>query len=867
MFLLLDTETTGFSGIVNIIQFSWMLCNDQFEQIKLEDYVIKLGEVNCTTIEMAMATITSRLNAEMIHGISQEMSDSMGTPFADVAQKFYEVLKQCTYIVAHNAAFDKRIILAELTNYNLNDIITEFNKKSVLCTMKNCTKLTGLLNITGKAKPPKLDELYRHLFHVSIPYNEQHNSKYDVINLHKIVKRLYDTHELNYDGNANVPTSIKGLQQQCKELGLKGYSKLTKQQLLDLISSHESGNKVPLTLRSTTSMLEDEEFEVNLKSTFILPEMSNEQAKIIHYLRENNNLIVDSVAGSGKTTSNLHIAKQFPNLKILLLTYNAKLKIETREKVHLLNLKNIETHSYHSFCFKYYDNSGHDDKIITNSIRRNIPLKKQVNYDVLILDEAQDMNPLLFEFVCKIVKDNLQPIQICLLGDKFQSIYQFNFADERFITMADQLFTLNQLPWTQCKLSQSFRATKPMASFINNCMLNDDRIQSYKESHYKPKYMVCNAFDNEHPYNSVRDFLEMGYLPQDIFVLAPSIKTASSPVRQLENKIKTRMPHISVYVPVSDDEKLDKEVMNGKIVFSTFHQTKGLERKVVLVYNFDNSYFTYYGKEKDPLVCPNELYVATTRSSEQLVLIHHFQNEYLPFLNNVGQLRDFCDFTIHHPLNIAERGSFQLKTTPTDLIHCLPASVIDKCCDYLIIDQIQIPTPPLDITLKTKQGSGYENVSEITGTAIPSYFEYVIKGKMTIFDKLQKLMSYQPKTGSVDMLLASMEDGDVPDNKKKYDIHKINISCMTPDELLYVANNWCGFMSGFIFKTVQIIDYNWMSLENLNTCMDRLHRLGISNNAIFEAEFTTVGKPELLKRQLTGFIDCIDGPTINIIYN
>ena len=64
-----------------------------------------------------------------------------------------------------------------------------------------------------------------------------------------------------------------------------------------------------------------------------LPNISDEQLSVIEGLSQNNNIIVDSVAGSGKTTCNLHIAKSFPLLNILLLTYNAKLKLETREKV------------------------------------------------------------------------------------------------------------------------------------------------------------------------------------------------------------------------------------------------------------------------------------------------------------------------------------------------------------------------------------------------------------------------------------------------------------------------------------------------------------------------------------------------------
>ena len=81
----------------------------------------------------------------------------------------------------------------------------------------------------------------------------------------------------------------------------------------------------------------------------ILPNISDEQLTIVNNLGLNN-VIVDSVAGSGKTTTNIYIAKKYSDLNILLLTYNAKLKMETREKVSNLNITNLEVHSYHSFC-------------------------------------------------------------------------------------------------------------------------------------------------------------------------------------------------------------------------------------------------------------------------------------------------------------------------------------------------------------------------------------------------------------------------------------------------------------------------------------------------------------------------------------
>lgn len=83
----------------------------------------------------------------------------------------------------------------------------------------------------------------------------------------------------------------------------------------------------------------------NIPLEISLPEISLEQEAVIHVLT-NNNVIVDSVAGSGKTTCSLYIAKRFSEQKILLLTYNSNLKVETREKIlkhKIRNLKSIVT--------------------------------------------------------------------------------------------------------------------------------------------------------------------------------------------------------------------------------------------------------------------------------------------------------------------------------------------------------------------------------------------------------------------------------------------------------------------------------------------------------------------------------------------
>ena len=61
--------------------------------------------------------------------------------------------------------------------------------------------------------------------------------------------------------------------------------------------------------------------------------------------------------------------------------------------------------------------------------------------------------------------------------------------------------------------------------------------------------------------------------------------------------------------------------MVGKIVATTFHQSKGLERPIVVVMNFSAAYYRYGDKDADTMVLTPALYVAATRAKRQLWLM------------------------------------------------------------------------------------------------------------------------------------------------------------------------------------------------------------------------------------------------------
>jgi len=474
-----------------------------------------------------------------------------------------------------------------------------------------------------------------------------------------------------------------------------------------------------------------------------LPVLSNEQEYSINKVKENN-IIIDSVAGSGKTTTTLHIAKLYYDKKILLLTYNARLKIETREKKEKLGLNNLEVHSYHSYNKNIYGSSNYTDIGIVNTIKNQNLIIGDKQYDVVILDEAQDITMTYYEFACKIIKDTckLHNINLVILGDKNQAIFDFNNADNRFIKNADTIFNFNEKPWELTTLSTSYRITNQMSQFVNNRMLKEHRLNAIKNGRLV-KYMVIDVYNQYHQlylWKQIEWCLCNGYTESDIFILAPSVRSKHSPIRKFGNYISL-IKHKNIYVSSNDNEALNDKLLNKKIVLATFHQVKGLERKVVIVTSFDNAYFKYYSHNKSD-VCPNELYVACTRASEILIVVQNIKSDILPFFNytNLQQDVNTCYFSI-------KNSNALIKSKYINNIEI-------NCIDYLKDDIKEV----FDMcnNLKYIKYATVCNIKKIKYIQIISYLLYLLKS----YNKDDiKILIYYPtlnKFGKDDELLRHM---------------------------------------------------------------------------------------------------------------
>jgi len=121
---------------------------------------------------------------------------------------------------------------------------------------------------------------------------------------------------------------------------------------------------------------------------------------------------------------------------------------------------------------------------------------------------------------------------------------------------------------------------------------------------------------------------------EDIFILIPSLpkEDSMSPIQFLENLlVEARVP---VHVNRSSNSGSDA-VVRGKVVVSTIHASKGLERKHVFLFDFNKGQYSRSNRFLvDPNVCPNLINVAVTRAKVSLHLMgEEFLGTHFPFLN------------------------------------------------------------------------------------------------------------------------------------------------------------------------------------------------------------------------------------------
>ena len=161
-----DTETTGVNPkTARIVQLFYQVTTLDGKYLWDQNNIIQPYDFDIP------------IESSKIHGITDEIAWEKGIKGKYALNLFLEDVKQCNYIVAHNFAYDSKVVANEVIRYGLNR--TGANLKQI-CTMLASTKFCGIKNHpnTNRLKWPKLEELYEKLF--SEKFENAHDAKFDV---------------------------------------------------------------------------------------------------------------------------------------------------------------------------------------------------------------------------------------------------------------------------------------------------------------------------------------------------------------------------------------------------------------------------------------------------------------------------------------------------------------------------------------------------------------------------------------------------------------------------------------------------------------------------------------------------------------
>lgn len=569
-----------------------------------------------------------------------------------------------------------------------------------------------------------------------------------------------------------------------------------------------------------------------------------EQSIIIEKVKKGNNLIVEAVAGSGKTTTLLMVANELQDKNICLLTYSRALKDEILTKT-IPN--NLSVYTFHSFASYIYKTNIYNDYLLNNNLLNSKFNKTAINkIDILMVDEVQDMTKQYFLLTIIIIKA-FSNIRIILVGDAKQTIKDYIGAFSQFLTDAEFLYKkYSQIEgeWSNCKLSKSYRLTPNVTNFINKHIYKENYITSgnTKSKDLKPDYLpITNIYSGKNKINQDISKIIYHYIKiygiNNVLILAPSYRV-NNPGYLLAHELSS----ISHIIPNQETEdKLNPLLLKNKLVFRTFASCKGLQSKCVIIMGLDENYFKFNDRSwSDNNNIPNILSVAATRAEEKLVIIANEEKTLrtIVYSDLKADTNILSNYNFIKPPKIEKKSeNNEMKKTVVDFVKHKHPEVEMLALSYINLEQNKMPMGfPLGINMVkfiTKNNKEiYESVAHLYGRIIPKIFQYIKKNDNVLY--YCELIDYPFIKDNIYLTLYN-EYMDYLNTSEVILHNNINyikyIKHIFACEVLLES---CEIKSQYLVR--QINDFNWISLDLINNSLLVLNTYfeNINGDYVFE---------------------------------
>lgn len=350
--------------------------------------------------------------------------------------------------------------------------------------------------------------------------------------------------------------------------------------------------------------------------------------------------MVTGIPGSGKTVILLaraiHLIKENPDWKILILTYNKSLAFKLQSKMDKMaetfkndvnnqdiKVDNIEIKNFHSLTYRLSNGMKKPKDIETDIWYKEIVVNEASKYakpayDAVLIDEYQDFYMPWIELalkLCREYKDKNGNIikNFFLAGDRLQSIYNKNEISWKSIGL--------DMRGRSKLLKTSYRSAKQHMTLTLDFLSENSTLKGEVEKFYKDEskddslYTINDGSVEfvEGDYDFIADkIVELkakGYENKDFLILSSTQRECLQIKSKIKNNIKYQMEYV---------KDIDSVDFNKSIILTTYHSSKGLEAKVVLLTNMDN---IYNGKDGGEILKRKTVYVGITRASDKLYIL------------------------------------------------------------------------------------------------------------------------------------------------------------------------------------------------------------------------------------------------------
>lgn len=332
--------------------------------------------------------------------------------------------------------------------------------------------------------------------------------------------------------------------------------------------------------------------------------LSDEQQLFVEKALAGNNILVDACIGSGKTTAIQKLCDVLPKEKnILYLTYNRLLKLDARSKI---KSSNVKVTNYHGFAWECLNRVGKQVGL-TELVQTFNQIRPPMNhYDVLVLDEYQDIELELAQML-EIIKNAFPDIQIVAVGDMNQKIYDKTTLDvEDFIKhfIGEHL----KLKFTKC-----FRLSEPFAEYLGQIW--GKKILGVNQN------CVVEEMNRE----EVVRFLSKQN-SKDVLCLGSRTGVMTTVLNDLEEKYPEKYNKRTVYASIRNfDSGGATEPKKSSAIFTTYDSSKGMERPICVVFDYTEAYWNerISKPQQSYSILKNIFCVAASRGKNHIVFVNN----------------------------------------------------------------------------------------------------------------------------------------------------------------------------------------------------------------------------------------------------